>query len=91
MMSARKLSILFAAVAAAAAGAAQGGPIDLGVAGIFNIYTLGDFAGTNSSVQGAAAAAGSFSASNYSVNPGLRAKSGLRQPLLKLAKRQDRR
>ena len=69
-MSVRRFSILFAAVAATAATDLQAAPIDLGVAGTFNIYTLGNFSGYNSSVQGAAAAAGNFAASNYSINQG---------------------
>jgi choice-of-anchor A domain-containing protein len=64
----RKSSILFAAVAAVAGGEVQAAPIGLGPAGTFNIYTLGNFAGSNSSVQGAAAAAGNLTASNYSIN-----------------------
>lgn len=68
MIAVRKFSVLFAAVTAIAATAAQAGPVYLGVAVTFNVYTLGDFTVSNSSVQGAAAAAGNFTASNYSIN-----------------------
>jgi len=59
---------LIAAISGVVACAAQAATLDLGVAGTFNVYTLGSFVGSNSSVQGAAAAAGSFTATNYSVN-----------------------
>jgi choice-of-anchor A domain-containing protein len=64
----RKASILCVAIAAAAASSAQATLLDLGTAGTFNVYTLGSFTGANSGVQGAAAAGGSFAATNYSVN-----------------------
>jgi choice-of-anchor A domain-containing protein len=53
-----------------AASSVHAGLLDLGIAGTFNIYTLGSFTGSNSSVQGAAASAGSFAATNYSINQG---------------------
>lgn len=68
MSAVRKVSLFFTAVAAVAASTVNAAPIDLGMAGSFNVYALGNFAAANGSVQGAAAASGDFSASNYSIN-----------------------
>ncbi len=66
MIRIRKLLVSLA-VTAAFAGSAQAAQVDLGTAGTFNLYSLGNFSSA-SDTEGAVAVAGSLTASNYSIN-----------------------
>lgn len=57
-------------------GMAQAAPVGLGVAGEFNLVSLGNFNMPSGDVQGAVAVAGNLNAANFSINSGNRAYAG---------------
>jgi choice-of-anchor A domain-containing protein len=59
---------LAAFILAVLCGTAQANLIDLGAAGGFNLFTLGNFSSSGSDTEGAMAVAGNFTVNSYSVN-----------------------
>ncbi|MGD9944065.1 MAG: collagen-binding domain-containing protein [Burkholderiaceae bacterium] len=66
---------------ATALGSASAAPIDLGIAGGFNLFALGDVAIRNTEVRGAVAAGGALQAQNFNIN-GAAAAGAARQSLV---------
>lgn len=60
----------------ACAGLAQASPVSLGIAGEFNLFSFKNVTSSGTSVQGAVAAGGNLTASNYSINGGNEAYAG---------------
>ena len=68
MRASSPISSLALAVLTGIVGNACAAPVDFGVAGTFNVYSLGAFTSSGSDTEGAVAAAGNVTIGSYSVN-----------------------